>query len=89
MAIAGRLWWVDRQLASLTDTGQSKHVLDIYRRRVGRHIISAVSNTVMLALYALNNTASLAGLDVVSQLAVCQPDISSPDRTESLRFGRI
>ena len=67
LAIAGRLWWMGRTMASLTSTSTG-FVSSIYIV-VESGALSAVANTVVLALYA--DPAALTGLDVASQLVVC------------------
>jgi hypothetical protein len=70
VAIVGRLWRMGRKLASLTDTRANQNASSIYVI-VESGAIFAAANIVMLALYALNSPALMAGLDVASQLAVC------------------
>ena len=70
VAIAGRLWWVGRTVASLTATRTNRYVSSIYVV-VESAAVFAATTVVMLVLYVRNSPASLAGLDVASQLAVC------------------
>ena len=70
VAIVGRLWWMGRKLASLTDTRTNRNTSAIYVV-VESGAIFATANLVILVLYALNSPTLMAGLDVNSQLAVC------------------
>ena len=70
VAIAGRLWWIDRTMASLTATRTNRYVSSIYVV-VESGAISAAATIVALLLYLTNSPASLTGLDVASQLVVC------------------
>ncbi|KAF8550974.1 hypothetical protein OG21DRAFT_337711 [Imleria badia] len=69
LAIAGRLWWMGRRIGSLTSTSTG-FVSSIYVV-VESGALSAVANTVVLALYA--NPAALTGLDIASQLVTLAP----------------
>jgi hypothetical protein len=69
VAIAGRLWWMDRTMASLTATLTNRYTSSIYLV-VESGAISAVAGTIVIALFAWSNPASLTGFDVVCQLLV-------------------
>ena len=77
VAIAGRLWWMDRTMAALTATRTNRYASSIYLA-VESGAISTVTHTVLLALYASRNLTVYTGLDVASQLVVCvhQPSFS-------------
>ena len=68
VAIVGRLWWMGRKMASLTITRVNRYASLIYLV-VESGAISAVTSTVVVALYA--NPTALTGLDIASQLVVC------------------
>ena len=70
VAIAGRLWWIDRTVASLTATRTNRHVSSIFVV-VESGAISAVTTIVIFLLYVTNNPAAVNGLDVAAQLVVC------------------
>ena len=70
VVIAGRLWWIGRQLASLTGTRTNRYASSIYVV-VESGALAAATNIVMFALYASNSPALEAGLNVGPQLAVC------------------
>ncbi|KAG6369088.1 hypothetical protein JVT61DRAFT_1504 [Boletus reticuloceps] len=70
LAIAGRLWWMGRKFASLTGTRTNRFASSIYLV-VESGAISAVSSTVVLALYA--NPAALTGLDISAQVVALAP----------------
>ena len=70
VAIAGRLWWIDRTMASLTATRTNQYVSSMYVV-VESGAISAVTTTVIFLLYITNSPASFAAFDVASQLVVC------------------
>jgi len=72
VAITSRLWWMNRKLASLTDTRANRYASSMYVV-IESGAISAVTNIVMLALYTSNAPVSLAGLDVASQLVALTP----------------
>ncbi|KAG6374625.1 hypothetical protein JVT61DRAFT_3988 [Boletus reticuloceps] len=65
LAIAGRLWRMGRKFDSLTGTRTNRFASSIYLV-VESGAISAVSSTVVLALYA--NPAALTGLDISAQV---------------------
>ena len=89
VAIAWRLWWMGRQLASLAGTRANRNTsINVV---IESGVISAVGYTIVFALYASNSPVLWAGLDAAPQLAVCVHPLPSgfPSRTESLRFGRL
>ncbi|KAI9573456.1 hypothetical protein HD554DRAFT_2210689, partial [Boletus coccyginus] len=72
IAIAGRLWWMGRTIASLTSTRSNRYAFSIYVI-VESGAIFAGANIISLALYASNNPAFSTGIDVSSQLATLTP----------------
>jgi hypothetical protein len=69
-AIVVRLWWMGRTVASLTAISNNRFASTIYVV-VESGVIFSATNISVLALYAWNGPASVTGLDVASQLAVC------------------
>ncbi|KAI9573454.1 hypothetical protein HD554DRAFT_873416 [Boletus coccyginus] len=72
MAIAGRLWWMGRTIASLTSTRSNRYAFSIYVT-VESGAIFTGANIILLLLYVSNNPGLLAGLNVTSQLATLTP----------------
>jgi phosphoglycerol transferase MdoB-like AlkP superfamily enzyme len=87
VAIVWRLWWMSRNMDSLTATRVNRNAPSICVV-IESGALSAAVNIVLLGLYASNSPSLVAALNVASQLAVC---VHSPylSRTESLRFGRL
>jgi len=77
IAIAGRLWWIGRTIASLTSIRTNQYAFSIHVV-VESGAIFTGANIVSLALYALNNPGLSVGLDITSQLAVCVHHHSFP-----------
>lgn len=69
VAIAGRLWWMGRGVASLTATRTNRYASSMYIV-VESGAISAVTGTVAIAFFTWSNPASLTAFDVVCQLLV-------------------
>ena len=89
VAIATRLWWIDRTVASLTASRTNRYTSTIFIV-IESGAVFAATTISMLALYITNGSASLTGLDIASQLAVCVPPfIPSVTLTESLRLVGI
>ena len=70
VAIVGRLWWMARNMASLTATRANQNAPSICVV-IESGALSAAVNIVMLGLYASNSPSLVAALDVASQLDVC------------------
>jgi phosphoglycerol transferase MdoB-like AlkP superfamily enzyme len=87
VAIVWRLWWMSRNMDSLTATRVNRNAPSICVV-IESGALSAAVNIVLLGLYASNSPSLVAALNVASQLVVC---VHSPylSRTESLRFGRL
>ncbi|KAF8547539.1 hypothetical protein OG21DRAFT_1517252 [Imleria badia] len=71
-AIVTRLWRMGRTMASLTAIPTNRFASSIYIV-VESGAISAVTNAVVLALFASNSPAALSGMDVAAQLIVLTP----------------
>lgn len=85
-AIAVRLWWMGRKMASLTAIPANQYTSSIYLA-VQSGAIFVATSILTIVLYASNRSASLTILDVASQLAVCDnPTFLPPTHTQSLRF---
>ncbi|KAI9573449.1 hypothetical protein HD554DRAFT_874696 [Boletus coccyginus] len=72
MAIAGRLWWMGRMMASLTSTRSNRYAFSIYVVIESGAIFTGTS-VVSLVFYVLNNPGVSIGVDITSQLATLTP----------------
>ncbi|KAI9573477.1 hypothetical protein HD554DRAFT_2310684 [Boletus coccyginus] len=72
VAIAGRLWWMGRTMASLTSTQTNRFALSIYVV-IESGAIFAGADITALVLYASNNPGFSIGADIASQVATLTP----------------
>ncbi|KAF8554862.1 hypothetical protein OG21DRAFT_1011122 [Imleria badia] len=71
-AIAGRLWWMGRTIASLTATSTNRFASSIYIV-IESGAINVVTGTAMFALTISNSPAASSAVDVASQLTALAP----------------
>ncbi|KAJ6508822.1 hypothetical protein C8R45DRAFT_455127 [Mycena sanguinolenta] len=71
-AIAGRLWWMGRKVASLQTSSHNPYLSSILTIVESGGLFAAVT-IVMLTLYEIGSPLALTGIDISTQLAALTP----------------